>query len=467
MAYTNRTRSKSVPNAFVSTSDVAYRYDYGVLKSTTSYNGNVAYGTLNNITSSSSSITDQITTPGTYNPSKLVNGVWTGDPPFKSCSNSKSWTNLRKSPAMSVVGNWGASRVVVDFAGYPQSCMAGLNQPQYNLLTLGHGYGTADTVKTTYFGTDFSSAYSFIKNEMMTDESFLGMKEAFNVLLFIAELKDLRTLPNLFKKWKVSQDDISDKYLGINFGLLPLYSDAKAIMERMLKLDPAIIRWNEMAAAGKTINLHRSMPPPAAVKNHKAFKSYENGVTTLKYTTLNSNMNNGYTYGGFMASAGTGDFETSQRITAKCHVYFKPIPIPDNLIDNLKRHIWGVDRPLQAIWEAIPFSFVVDWFLNLQRYIDTFEQSQPFLKSQIVSVGCSIKVETVVSARLKLRVYSNSIVHVPSGELDQYTEWYNRYPLTPSSVLTAGKIYSQLELQQLNTSQALLGSALLHQLLRR
>lgn len=27
--------------------------------------------------------------------------------------------------------------------------------------------------------------------------------------------------------------------------------------------------------------------------------------------------------------------------------------------------IWGLDRPIEAIWELVPYSFVVDWFLNV------------------------------------------------------------------------------------------------------
>jgi RNAse (barnase) inhibitor barstar len=36
-------------------------------------------------------------------------------------------------------------------------------------------------------------------------------------------------------------------------------------------------------------------------------------------------------------------------------------------------HASGVDRPLSIAWEAMPFSFVVDWFVSVGEFIEAFE----------------------------------------------------------------------------------------------
>lgn len=34
--------------------------------------------------------------------------------------------------------------------------------------------------------------------------------------------------------------------------------------------------------------------------------------------------------------------------------------------------IWGLDRPIEAVWELIPFSFIADWFFNIGDVIGSF-----------------------------------------------------------------------------------------------
>jgi len=37
--------------------------------------------------------------------------------------------------------------------------------------------------------------------------------------------------------------------------------------------------------------------------------------------------------------------------------------------------IWGLDKPLDALWELVPFSFVVDWFCNASKVIASWSPS--------------------------------------------------------------------------------------------
>jgi hypothetical protein len=42
-------------------------------------------------------------------------------------------------------------------------------------------------------------------------------------------------------------------------------------------------------------------------------------------------------------------------------------------IENLnKLHIWGLTQPIESAWELVPFSFIVDWFLNVGKTIASF-----------------------------------------------------------------------------------------------
>jgi hypothetical protein len=35
-------------------------------------------------------------------------------------------------------------------------------------------------------------------------------------------------------------------------------------------------------------------------------------------------------------------------------------------------NIWGLTQPVEAIWELIPFSFIIDWFFNVGETLASF-----------------------------------------------------------------------------------------------
>jgi hypothetical protein len=65
----------------------------------------------------------------------------------------------------------------------------------------------------------------------------------------------------------------------------------------------------------------------------------------------------------------------TRKVTA--HVAYRPCPIP--AMSNLQRQIrgfldlLGFELNPAIIWEAVPFSFVVDWFINVGGYLNGFK----------------------------------------------------------------------------------------------
>lgn len=42
-------------------------------------------------------------------------------------------------------------------------------------------------------------------------------------------------------------------------------------------------------------------------------------------------------------------------------------------IEDISRaSIWGLDQPIEAVWEIIPFSFIIDWFFNVGKVISSW-----------------------------------------------------------------------------------------------
>lgn len=145
-----------------------------------------------------------------------------------------------------------------------------------------------------------------------------------------------------------------------------------------------------------------------------------------------------------------------QEIKSKGHVYFIPKKIEDAV--SIKAALWGINKPLTAAWNALPFSFVIDWIANIGDLISEFERSNPLLNYRIVNAGYSVKVTTYVELPITFSGLSTGRTYCKSVT-------YLRQPLSPGSVLQAGKFYP-FEFTLPTGEQTLLGSALLHQLLK-
>ena len=117
------------------------------------------------------------------------------------------------------------------------------------LLDEGQAYDHA-AIDNAYLLSDVIQS---IRQDGLNDQNLLGMGQTFNILSFIAELKDIRSLPKLLTKWGGGDRIISDKYLGVSFGVLPFYSDIMAVIKTLSQLGPSIDRWNDMARQWKSI----------------------------------------------------------------------------------------------------------------------------------------------------------------------------------------------------------------------
>lgn len=306
---------------------------------------------------------------------------------------------------------------------------------------------------TTLASIAGSSIAARINNELLSDSSLMGFTDGFSVLNFIAELREVRDLPKLLTRWTKSDKDISDKYLGFSFGVLPFASDVTSITNRLGKLGPSIDRWNRDAATSRVLNAHRNIPFSPKGKNVGTEKDpvYKTEFSQLVITY----------WPGPVQVPVYHSHECRQKIKLLMHVYFVPHNLDEGLFDDLKREIWGIDKPVTALWNAIPFSFVVDWFTNIGELITQLESTQPLLKVKLLSAGYSVKVVTEHTCKAGQYPGSDDL-----GTTTQKYEYYARVPVTPSSVVSAGTYYGPLRFKQITPGQTVLGSALLHQLLR-
>lgn len=207
-------------------------------------------------------------------------------------------------------------------------------------------------------------ARTFIKIQPSFDREL----DSVSIPNFLLELRDLRQLGNLFStKYRNIAEATGDKFLGVNFGALPLIRDIETMKKLRGSIDTFIKKWNEFAESGKVLSFHEQI-----------FKFDQE--SSHDYDNLVNDFDNMY----FSVK---GVYKSK----AYMHLYVKPKPIDPNISSDVWNHLSGFDNLAGVTWDAIPFSFVVDWFTNIGDLFDVDEKS--WLAYDIVDCGYSYYYE--------------------------------------------------------------------------
>jgi len=155
-----------------------------------------------------------------------------------------------------------------------------------------------------------------------------------------------------------------------------------------------------------------------------------------------------------------GDLCGSRMVLTSFHVDYRATAWVTQLLDFIDGIMgWfraiatslGLDNPVKLFWQVLPFSFVVDWFLNVSGHLDALTRARPAVGWDINSITHSLKyeltwdLETVVQ---KDTLYERVIQSVPLS----VNKFYRRVDLPFDLGL--------LDLSQLSKPQQLLLLAL-------
>ena len=116
---------------------------------------------------------------------------------------------------------------------------------------------------------------------------------------------------------------------------------------------------------------------------------------------------------------------------------------PEDLFRRGLMDYLGLQVSPQVVWNAIPWSFVVDWFLGVSPWLDQFTMRHLGIVTHISKAGWSVKVKRKAVCSVD-----------PYGQVVEcLEESYFRTPATPQLV-------SSLKTSGLNPTEFLLGSSL-------
>jgi hypothetical protein len=237
-----------------------------------------------------------------------------------------------------------------------------------------------------------------------------------SILNFIAELGELKRLASVTGLHSPIES-VSDNWLSYNFGLKPLISDISSMLTLIDSLDDLIDKWNEMAANGTVRNSHRTIT--SSEDDHRIEKeSY--------YHSLHGANQSPILEEGYQTFTAVG--VSRIKVVSKASLYYRPKHIPASARLKIKSRAWGLDNLAGVVWEAIPFSWLIDYFLHLQDAIDGYAYSDRLFNVEILGAGISHKIECTGMIEATIR-----------GASSAQTFWdYSRYirqPIPGTSLL--------------------------------
>jgi hypothetical protein len=228
--------------------------------------------------------------------------------------------------------------------------------PPYIDLSAGDGFIPTPSNKSALIAASLRTMLPLVKSELSLVNSIL-------------ELKDFKSLPHtiahIYEFLKAGAKTLrsflragSDGYLQAKFNILPLLSDIAGIHRALIQTEARINGF--ISSAGKTqkrhftfsmaetsLNEQESGPydigGPTVLPSSNGFPSFTQRLTTPDLSTFHAEIQYNYNYTGYQIEH------------AQCLA----------LMDAM-----GLNLNPVIIWNAIPWSFVVDWVLGVNQFLN-------------------------------------------------------------------------------------------------
>lgn len=284
--------------------------------------------------------------------------------------------------------------------------------------------GQLDAVYAAKLGKD---AQGFINDAFVSCKPDITQFSAPNFLL------ELYQLPMLFQAWKTKLSafqKLADARLRWSYGVKPLQADLDAMYDIIASVYARCVEWN--AKAGELLHVRKLMLKVDESKSGSFV--YPSGIHSSSW--------NGYRYGKLTAFF---TFQTSK------------IPALETMEGVLRVYLDAIGFELnpRIIWDAIPFTFVLDWLFDvggwLQRFkMDTLELPVSLIDSYL-QYKEELRCETVWQR-------GNDGAYIPqprSGPVFEVHQFFGRLPIFPDFSAATAQGWKMPGINQLTNALSL------------
>jgi hypothetical protein len=280
----------------------------------------------------------------------------------------------------------------------------------------------------TAFGVTYQDGVLGASAQSFMDSKFPSMRPDLTAVSLPNFLIDIKQLAGLYDFWRLRvapgrgstqlvrnlkgvAKKLADENLMIQYGLLPSVSDVGNMIIGVLSLSQKIRAWNDSIG---TVVKHR-----AVALNDVISKTGSSSVSTW----------------GTVAWSGT--------LTRHADVLIKYMPMPIQALNDLdlilrgNLAVFGIELDPTIIWDAIPFSFVVDWFLNVGGFLSRYRFDALELPFRLLDSCVQYKEEMVIDCRTTNNGVAGDIPINRYAGSRRVEKFFQRVPCGPSySVLT-------------------------------
>ena len=249
------------------------------------------------------------------------------------------------------------------------------------------------------------------------------IKGEISLINFALELKDLKRLPDLWSKERARLKNLANAHLNYSFGWAPFISDVVAIYKALFDTRKRIQEFIDGAYKSHTLHYVQRIPASkTSSEQDLTFFGYARSVTvetTTEEVELHATMQFSYSVGG----------------------YSRLLQEIGGWMDAL-----GINLNAQIVWNAIPFSFVVDWFFNVGEWLGS-------QKGEVLPVITSV---TQYCHSVKYRQTRSVMFHCYGGNYLVYRTQWDQYTRERAIPRTSPGLHLSLP----NLPQVLLGASL-------
>jgi hypothetical protein len=190
------------------------------------------------------------------------------------------------------------------------------------------------------------------------------VKERISLANFLLELGDIKRTFTSIESFFNDPNRYADPVLAAEFGIKPFLADLNSINSSLLGLRSDIDRLFGNASSSTVIRTEREV----RILGYEEFVHDSSTPST----------------GGAIRPLGSDVKNPSARI-----VFHTTVSYDTAELKGLRRALYsysrcfGLSNPLKVAWNAIPYSFVVDWFLNVGSLLNFLDLATPFVPAYV------------------------------------------------------------------------------------
>lgn len=251
--------------------------------------------------------------------------------------------------------------------------------------------------KETYHDCTAGEAMAAISRGLPKIAGFTFETEA-NMLVTMLEIRSMFALFSPILRAAGPLGRAASVFLGYNFAVAPTIGDYNTMLEMSEKINAAINDWN--SKAGKPRFFHYKFREEKHSFSESLSPNPAYDVKIMK--------------------------EVRHKAHATISIVGERIVVPQSVV---KIRQMGFDKPLSALWEMIPFSFIIDWFTDISGFLSQFETTASPAKFKILDACYSQKTQIFTSLSSIKNTDARTGYQLSFPTIYEEESYYTRVPI--------------------------------------